>query len=92
MRLKPLQFVSPKDKPERIGIVNEVGTYKAVGGKIIEQASISWIGGENGLYSAWWSGEHLNIIDSLPRILSRRLAHPFGDGKKFVDESYPLEE
>lgn len=92
MRLKPLQFVSPKDKPERIGIITEISTYKAVGDKVVEQASIAWIGGENGLYSAWWPSSHLDIIDSLPRILSRNLAHPFGDGKKFVDESYPLEE
>lgn len=92
MRLKPLQFVSPKDKPERVGLITEISTYKAVGGKVIEQCSIAWIGGEKGLYSSWWLGSHLDIIDSLPRVLSARLAHPFGDGKKFVDESYPLEE
>jgi hypothetical protein len=31
----------------------------------------------------------IEVIDNLPRLLSRELAHPFGSGEKYIDNCYP---
>jgi hypothetical protein len=81
--MKPLDFVSPKKHPDRIGLVTEVTSHFAVE-KELFRASIAWIGGEKGLYSAWWYEDELIIVDNLPILLANNLAHPFGNGKDYV--------
>lgn len=72
--LKPLDFV--KTPKGAIALVTETNN----GGK---EASISFIGGGNPTYekNAWWkAGEGLIKIDSLPWLIARATAHPFGRG------------
>ncbi len=50
-------------------------------------ASIAFLGGGNptGERNAWWhEGEGLLVIDSLPRLLAKEMAHPFGTGREDV--------
>jgi hypothetical protein len=47
-------------------------------------ASLEYFGGLNpkGEYNAWWrDGDGLIVIDSLPHLLARTMAHPFGSGR-----------
>lgn len=90
-RLKPLDFV--KTPSGNIAIVTEVNAVNYDQTK--QQASITFIGeqlpGTND-YNSWWAEEDLQIIDSLPRILSMCMKHPFGNGKEKVDEYFPAPE
>jgi len=83
--MKPLDFVrTPK---RRIAFITEVSRDNGVGDL---RASIVFIG-ENSAEekNAWWDENELKVIDNLASLLSRKLAHPFGDGKKCADEFYP---
>ncbi len=52
-----------------------------------KKASITYIGDLNtGMErSAWWSVSELTVIDSIPKMLARATAHPFGRGKDDVE-------
>lgn len=52
-----------------------------------KQASIDYINelNPNQEHNAWWFEKDLKVIDSLPNILAKAMAHPFGDGKKDVE-------
>lgn len=80
-KFKPLQFVRPLAEPRAVGIIKEISKHTC---------SVSWIGNNYNQKSAWWSEPELEVIDSLPRILSRTMAHPFGTGETHVNEAYPL--
>jgi len=71
--MKPLDFI--KTKKGNIGFIKEVSTS---GGRL--SASVEFLRGFEGEKSAWWEKDEFDIIDNLPDLLSRRLAHPFGTG------------
>jgi hypothetical protein len=87
--IRPLDFVRPKSKPNAVGMVTEIGSFKNTEDGITYQASVEWIGGGDGLHTAWWQVQQLDIVDNLARLLSRELAHPFGNGNDYLDRSYP---
>lgn len=79
--MKPLDFVKAKNIPNLIGIITET--------KNNQTHSVSWIGGSlNGLRTAWWKEEELDLIDNLPNLLCREMAHPFGNNKNSADFYY----
>lgn len=91
LTMKPLDFVKSREHDDMIGIITEIHTHKNT--KEIEycECSITWIG--NNIYalkSAWWQISEIRIIDNLPNLLSRVLAHPFGEGKQYINQCYPL--
>lgn len=73
-----------KGKPyprEYVGLVTEINSSG--------ECSIEWLGdGNRHLHNAWWEQEKLEKIDSLPHLLARNMAHPFGSNKKEVDKYY----
>lgn len=73
-----------KGKPypcEYVGLVTEINSSG--------ECSIEWLGdGNKHLHNAWWEQEKLEKIDSLPHLLARNMAHPFGNNKKEVDKYY----
>lgn len=78
--MKPLDFVkTPKGS---FGIITEVG-----GSGI----SIDFIGPSNGEKNAWWVRGELEVIDNLPNVLARNMAHPFGSNKRTVDTFFPID-
>lgn len=87
--IKPLDFVRPKERVNKVGMITELSSFINGKNEIYYQASIEWIGGSDGLKTAWWGMNEIEVIDNLPRLLSRELAHPFGNGKQYVDSCYP---
>lgn len=70
-----------KPYPEYVGLVTEINSSG--------ECSIEWIGaGNKHLHNAWWEQEKLEKIDSLPHLLARNMAHPFGSNGKEVDKYY----
>ena len=70
------------DNEKYVGLVTEVD---GIGGS----CSVEWLGeGNKHLYNAWWSQNELIKIDSLPNLLTRKMAHPFGQNRKKADEFY----
>ena len=69
--------------PDRyVGLVTEVSNDGA--------CSVEWLGdGNRFLKCAWWNQEELVKEDSLPNLLAREMAHPFGNNRKDVDKYYP---
>ena len=64
-----------------VGLVTEVDKS----GK----CSIEWLGeGNKHLHNAWWKPEELQKEDSLPNLLAREMAHPFGQNREKADEFY----
>ena len=64
-----------------VGLVTEVDKS----GK----CSIEWLGeGNKHLHNAWWKPEDLQKEDSLPNLLAREMAHPFGQNREKADEFY----
>ena len=58
-----------------VGLVTEVDKS----GK----CSIEWLGeGNKHLHNAWWKPEELQKEDSLPNLLAREMAHPFGQNRE----------
>ena len=55
------------------------------------EASITFIGDGNPTKekNAWWQENELVVLDNLPSLLSRNLAHPMGNGKKMAMKAYP---
>lgn len=80
--MKPLDFVkTPKGNFAIIQEVSESG------------ASIEFIGEVpkfNREKSAWWDVEELQIIDNLPNLLARTMAHPFGTGHAVCNTHFPI--
>jgi hypothetical protein len=69
--MKPLDFV--RTNTGGIGMITEVSTTQG-----IHTASIEFLHSCDGGKTAWWSRDEIEIIDSLPDLLSRELKHPFG--------------
>lgn len=65
-----------------VGIVKEVGSDG--------RASVIWIG-ESELYNAWWEPDMLEVVDSLPNLLAKNMADPFGFNGERADEFFPRE-
>lgn len=68
--------------PYSVGIITEVGE-DSEGAKY----SVRWIGGKINK-CAWYRDDELVKIDSLPRILSNCIAHPFGGHTNQGDEYF----
>lgn len=80
--MKALDFV--KTPKGQIALITETNGL----GKI---ASIIFIGGDKkNEKNAWWDKKDLEVLDSLPRLLSAELAHPFGTGKEDVKEFFKI--
>lgn len=66
---------------EQIGLVTEITND----GRL----SVVWIGpNQDLLKNAWWEQNELEKVDSLPRLLARQMANPFGNGNKEVDKYF----
>jgi hypothetical protein len=79
--VKPLDFV--KTPKGNIAIIVEMSG---------SGASIEFIGNIDRFKrekSAWWDAEELVVIDNLPNLLTRSLAHPFGGGGS-PDTHFPI--
>lgn len=72
--MRPLDIV--KTKKGALAIVQEISSDGSI--------AIEFIGASNAANekNAWWDDGELTVIDSIPWILSRTMAHPFGDGHK----------
>ena len=88
--IKPLDFVRINsncdmyscDNEKYVGLVTEVD---GIGGS----CSVEWLGeGNKHLHNAWWEPEELQKEDSLPNLLTREMAHPFGQNREKADEFY----
>ena len=86
--IKPLDFVSPKNNLNKVGIIKEISSFTS-NKELFYTASVEWLNGSDGLKSAWWGMDEIIIIDSLPRLLSRIASHPFGTGKSYINECFP---
>ena len=77
------QTVKGDPYPDRyVGLVTEVSNDGS--------CSVEWLGnGNRFLKTAWWSQEELVKEDSLPNLLAREMAHPFGNNANQVDKYYP---
>ena len=76
--MKPLDIVrTPKGGIAFVKETNDGG----------EVASIRFIGDLNvgDEHNAWWPKSQLTVIDSIPGMLARACAHPFGKGKEDVE-------
>ncbi len=70
------------DNEKYVGLVTEVD---GIGGS----CSVEWLGeGNKHLHNAWWSQDELIKIDSLPNLLAREMAHPFGQNREKADDFY----
>lgn len=69
--MKPLDFI--KTKRGDIGMITEVSEHEDG-----NTASIEFLGTFEGYKTAWWHKHEFEIIDNLPDLLSRELAHPMG--------------
>ena len=74
-----IREIDPEQK--NVGLVTEVNREGGI--------SIEWIG-KAGLKNAWWNPDELEIVDSLPNLLAREMAHPFGNNKSSASEYYPI--
>lgn len=73
--VKALDFVCPKDKPHIVGLVTECSPSNG-------ECSIEWLTDYKHEYkNAWWYQDELTKVDSLPALLTREMAHPFGMNK-----------
>lgn len=83
MKLKPLDIVqTPKGA---IALVVEVAGDGC--------ASINYLAGSarTGEHNAWWcSGDGLVVLDSLPHLLAKAMAHPFGSNGQQADWFFPV--
>jgi hypothetical protein len=88
--MKPLDFV--KTKQGNIAIITETNDEGS-------EASLEFIGNGNphllsqniNEKSAWWDANELTVIDSLPYLLSRTMAHPFGEGADDAEHFFSTE-
>ena len=86
--IKPLDFVHPVGQPQKVGLITEVGSFNN-GAEEIWQASIAWVGSKESKV-AWWLENEVIVIDSLPNVLTRKLAHPFGNNQDKANKFYPI--
>ena len=76
--MQPLDFI--RTKAGSIGMITETNNKGT-------QASVDFIykvkpDGLNGEKNAWWKEEELEILTSLPLLLSEATCHPFGKGQE----------
>lgn len=69
------------DNSKCVGIVTEVSSNG--------YCSVSWVG-NSPIKSAWWSENELEVVDNLPNLLSRNMAHPFGTNGNVPDKVFPI--
>ncbi len=55
------------------------------------KVAIVWLGPHTGERNAWWRDDELKVVNSLPRVLAKILAHPMGNGREDVERFFPLE-
>lgn len=77
--MKPLDFV--KTPKGAIALVMEIRG---------NDVSIEYIGESKGEKNAWWVSNQLKVIDSLPNLLARKMAHPFSHGRESVNTFFPI--
>lgn len=70
--MKPLDFVITN--AGNVGMITEVSTTQG-----IHTASVEFLNEFKGEKTAWWSVDEFKVIDNLPDLLTRELAHPFGN-------------
>lgn len=81
--IKTLDFVSPKGKPGIVGMVTKCDPANRT-------CSVEWINDvKDELYDSWWRSEELVRFDSLPAMITRRMAHPFGNNKDSDEIFFP---
>ena len=83
-KLQPLDIVeTPKGE---LAYVTDVSTT--------DRYSISYFkeGNPSGEKNAWWEPNDLNLVSSIPRILTKEFAHPFGNGRHKVDEYFNVKD
>ena len=72
--IKPLDFV--RTKSGAVGLVTEVtfNTY-CINGKDVKRpsASVAFLECFQGLKTAWWHYKEIEVVDSLPNLLARKL-------------------
>lgn len=54
------------------------------------EASINYIINPAQEHNAWWMEYQLELITTLPRLLAESMYHPFGKGKKDVEELFKI--
>jgi len=81
--MKPLDFV--KTQKGNIALITEIEYFDG-----ISQASIEFLEGNVNERSAWWYENELEVINSLPLILSLSLCHQSGQGRENAENSFPL--
>lgn len=80
----PLDFV--KTPKGAVAIVDGVTTIQ---GEI--EISITFIGYNNTEKNAWWREDELEVIDSLPHILAKTMAHPMdSECRKTAEELFSI--
>lgn len=81
MKLKPLDIV-----------VTKKGSYAVVRETDGSEASIEFMNrNTKGEKSAWYTPHELELINSIPNIISNMMAHPFGSNKNQGDIFFPTE-
>lgn len=82
--IQPLDFV--KTPKGAIAIVDGVSTMQ---GKV--NVSITFIGYNDTERNAWWREDELEVIDSLPHILAKTMAHPMDfECKRTAEELFSI--
>lgn len=69
--MKPLDFIVTKAR--NVGMITEVCDEDG------HEAAVVFLNTFEGEKEAWWSEDEFEIIDSLPDLLSRKLASPFSE-------------
>jgi hypothetical protein len=82
--IKPFDIVMTK--AGAVGVVCETYTVMGTCGTFWK-ASVEWFKIFDETIVAWWGEDELTVIDNLPDVLSRRMAHPSGTGG---DQPYSL--
>ena len=93
-KFKPLDIVMTPSNG--IAVVQEVSSagdkYSPGDGLIGFQVALTFLSGQNPSRerNAWWkdADNELTLIDSIPRIISNMMAHPFGTNTKQGDKFY----
>lgn len=77
---------------DNIGIVTEVSLPTP--NRPWMQASVVWIDRNpdvsNGLFNACWHEDDLIVLNNLPNLLTKAMAHPFGNNQIGADIIFPI--
>lgn len=85
-KIRPLDFVkTPKGNIAIVKEISEIGYGSGI------SVSIEFLGGGNpsNERNAWWDASDLKVLDNLPSLLARNLAHPL-DGGELALKIYPI--